>query len=73
MTKPITVKPGMTIHLDEFTVSALKQLQRQIEAEAVADAPGFTLTELARHSIRKWCDNQAAPVPLERKAAQEQV
>ena len=67
-------KPGMTIHLDEYTVLALKQLKAQIEAASVsADAPGFTLPELARHSIRKWCDNQAAPVPLERTAAQEPV
>lgn len=62
----MTAKPGMTIHLDEYTVAALKQLKRQIEANAVSDVPSFTLPELARHSIRKWCDKQAAPVPLER-------
>lgn len=62
----MTAKPGMTVHLDEYTVAALKQLKRQIERQAVGDVPGFTLAELARHSIRKWCDKQAAPVPLER-------
>lgn len=61
-------KPGMTIHLDEQTVAALKQLKRQIEYEAVVNTPSFTLPQLARHSIRKWCDKQAAPVPLERKS-----
>ena len=58
-------KTGMTINLDEFTVAALRQLKAQIERQAVGDVPGFTLAELARHSIRKWCDKQAAPVPLE--------
>ena len=67
MTKPITDKSGMTIHLDEFTVAALKQLQRQIAANAVGDVPNFTLPELARHSIRKWCDKQAAPVPFKQE------
>lgn len=60
-------KSGMTIRLDECTVAALKQLKRQIEYEALRDTPSFTLPQLARHAIRKWCDNQAAPVPLERK------
>lgn len=69
MTKPITAKPGMTVHLDEYTVAALKQLQRQIAANGVGDVPNFTLPELARHSIRKWCDKQAAPVPFKQEAA----
>lgn len=63
----MTAKPGMTVHLDERTVAALNQLKRQIEANAVGDVPGFTLPELARHSIRKWCDKQAAPVPFKQE------
>ena len=63
----MTAKPGMTVHLDERTVAALNQLKRQIEANAVSDVPGFTLPELARHSIRKWCDKQAAPVPFKQE------
>lgn len=65
----MTAKPGMTVHLDERTVAALNQLKRQIEANAVGDVPGFTLPELARHSIRKWCDKQAAPVPFKQENA----
>lgn len=65
----MTAKPGMTVHLDERTVAALNQLKRQIEANAVGDVPGFTLPELARHSIRKWCDKQAAPVPFKQETA----
>lgn len=65
----MTAKPGMTIHLDECTVAALKQLKRQIEANAVSDVPSFTLPELARHSIRKWCDKQAEPVPFKQENA----
>ena len=60
-------KPGMTVHLDQYAVEALKQLQKQIEHNSVGDVPTFTLPELARHAVRKWCDLQAAPVPVERK------
>lgn len=47
----------MTIHLDAATVDALKQLQRQIKAEAGQSELFVTpsVPELARHAIRKWC------------------
>lgn len=53
----------MTIHLDAECVQALKQLKRQIDANAPDGMPVFSLQALARHSIRKWCDHAAAPVP----------
>lgn len=59
----MTSTKGMTVHLDEHCVAALEQLQRQINAESTAGAPPFSLPALARHSIRKWCDHTAKPVP----------
>ena len=54
----------LVVHLDADTVRALEQLKRQIDAALSEDAaPPFTIAALARHSIRKWCDQQAAPVP----------
>ena len=53
----------LTVHLDEQTVYMLAQLKRQIDAERHPSAPPYSMAELARLSIRKWCDNQAAPVP----------
>ena len=52
----------LTVHLDEHTVSMLAQLKRQIDAERHPSAPPYSMAELARLSIRKWCDHQAAPV-----------
>ena len=56
-------KDTMTIHLDAECVEALKQLKRQIDANAPDGMPVFSLQALARHAIRKWCDHTAAPVP----------
>ncbi|MGO3769159.1 hypothetical protein [Vreelandella alkaliphila] len=63
----------LTVHLDEQTVYMLAQLKRQIDAERHPSAPHYSMAELARISIRKWCDNQAAPVPKpwERKKVEE--
>jgi hypothetical protein len=58
-----TKNKHLTVHLDEQTVSMLSQLKRQIDAERHPSAPPYSMAELARLSIRKWCDNQAAPVP----------
>ena len=68
---------GLTIHLDKFTVAALDQLKRQMEAESHHGSPGYDIHALARHSIRKWCDLQSKPVPrtweLQAKADAEDV
>lgn len=58
-----TKNKHLTVHLDEHTLSMLAQLKRQIDAERHPSAPPYSMAELARLSIRKWCDNQAAPVP----------
>lgn len=64
----------LTVHLDEDTVRALQQLQRTMQAESVLDTPPFSLPALARHAIRKWCDNQARPIvkPWEKEANQQE-
>jgi len=55
---------SLVVRLDADTVRALEQLKRQIDAALPEDvAPPFTIAALARHSIRKWCDQQAKPVP----------
>ncbi|MDN3523519.1 hypothetical protein [Halomonas ramblicola] len=73
----------LNIRLDAGTVRRLEQLQRQINAELPEGVmPPFSLAALARHSIRKWCDQQFKPMPNpclteeqqreeERKLAQE--
>ncbi len=54
----------LVVHLDADTVRALEQLKRQIDAALPEGTmPPFTIPALARHSIRKWCDQQAKPVP----------
>ncbi|MGM0913284.1 MAG: hypothetical protein ACQEXC_05780 [Pseudomonadota bacterium] len=55
---------SLVVRLDADTVRALEQLKRQIDATLPEGTmPPFTIAALARHSIRKWCDQQAAPVP----------
>jgi len=55
---------SLVVRLDADTVRALEQLKRQIDdALPEGTMPPFTIAALARHSIRKWCDQQAAPVP----------
>lgn len=55
----------LTVHLDEDCVRVLLQLKRQIDtAMPEGAAPPFSLPELARHAVRKWCDHVAAPVPF---------
>ena len=62
--KPLPAKKaGMTIHLDEDCVHALKMLKRRLDIEAGDFAPMFSLPALARHAIRKWCSHVAAPCP----------
>lgn len=55
---------SLVVRLDADTVRALEQLKRQIDdALPEGTMPPFTIAALARHSIRKWCDQQAAPIP----------
>lgn len=60
---PLAAEKGMTIHLDEHCVRALKMLKLRLDLEAGDHAPNFSLPGLARHAIRKWCDHVAAPLP----------
>lgn len=55
---------NLVIRLDASTVRALDQYKRQIDA-ALPDGvlPPFSMAALARHSIQKWCEQNAAPVP----------
>ncbi|WP_445005473.1 hypothetical protein [Halomonas mongoliensis] len=63
----------LVVHLDADTVRALEQLKRQIDAALPEGTmPPFTIPALARHSIRKWCDQQAAPVPNPCQTEEEQ-
>lgn len=61
MTKPITDKPGMTVHLDEKTVTSLAKLQEKI----ISQSPDFhasflTIPVLARMAINSHCAAQEA-------------
>ena len=56
-------KAGMSIHLDEECVRALKLHKLRLDLEAGDYAPMFSLPALARHAIRKWCNHVAAPLP----------
>ncbi|WP_253449251.1 hypothetical protein [Halomonas sp. Y3] len=55
---------SLVVRLDADTVRRLEQMKRQIDSALPDGAiPPFTLAALARHSIRKWADHIAEPVP----------
>ena len=59
----------MTLHLDEQTVTALKQYQAEANKNA-PDGLGWGLPELARHSIRRFA--QLALDELKQEKADQQ-